>query len=203
MMVQFECDFCVFAKLKRRPPDPDQATDRLVLACIRRALLDAFWSRAESTVNAHARHIKEGIELSDFLGIEPPYVSVGPLPTFDHCGYAMAVLILLKSRQKGRYHSSHQQWETVRKLRTAFGNQSRSGAEANSSTLSMGDVEGKTYSRHCSDPCASLWFKRFMIGCQRRMGQDWRPDRAITNQMLHFMLVKIEQRLEASKDAAD
>jgi hypothetical protein len=62
----------------------------------------------------------------------------------------------------------------------------------------MGNVEGKTYSRLCSDPCASLWFKRFMIGCQRRKGQDWRPDRAITNQMLHFMLVKIEQRLDAA-----
>jgi hypothetical protein len=201
LMVQFECDFCIFAKLKERPPVMENATDRLGLACIRRANLDAFWSRAESTVAAHARHIKEGVELSEFVGIEPPYVPVGPLPSTDHCGYAMAILTLLKSRQKGKYHSSHQQWETIRKFRTAFGNQIRAGAAANSTCLSMGDAEGKSYSRLCADPCSSLWFKRFMTGCQRRMGQDWRPDRAITNKMLHFMLAKIEHRLDNASDA--
>jgi hypothetical protein len=41
-----------------------------------------------------------------------------------------------------------------------------------------------------------------MMGCQRRTGQDWRPDRAITK-MLHFMLVKIEHRLDQAKDDAE
>jgi hypothetical protein len=42
-----------------------------------------------------------------------------------------------------------------------------------------------------------------MTGCQRRMGQDWRPDWAITNKMLHFMLVKIEYRLDQVTDDAE
>jgi hypothetical protein len=202
-MIQFECDLCVFSKLKGRPPAHANATEKLVMACIRRATLDAFWSRADSTVTGHARHIKEGIELAEFLGIEPPYVPAGPLPPFDHCGYAMAILMLVKSRQKGKYHSSHQQWETIRKIRTAYGNQIRSGAVANSLCLAMGDADGKSYSRLCSDPCASLWFKRFISGCQRRMGQDWRPDRAITNKMLLFLLAKIEHRLDSWKDPVE
>jgi hypothetical protein len=202
-MVQFECDFCVFEKLKGRTPDPSHPVDKLVMACIRRATLDAFWSRAERTVSSHASHVQKGIELAAFIGIDPPFVPVGPLPSFDHCGYGMAVLILLKSREKGKYHTSHQQWETIRKFRTAYGNQIRAGAEANSSCLAMGDADGKSYSRLCSDPCSSLWFKRFMTGCQRRMGQDWRPDRAITNKMLHFMLVKIEHKLDQATDDAE
>jgi hypothetical protein len=203
MMVQFECDLCIFMKLKKRPPDGGHAGDVLLGACIRRANLDAFWSRAEPTVNGHARHIEEGLELAALVGIDPPFVPVGPLPSGDHCGYGMAVLILLKSRKKGKYHTSHQQWETIRKFRTAYGNQVRAGAVANSTCLAVGDAEGKNYSRVCEDPCASLWFQRFMTGCQRRMGQDWRPDRAITNKMLHFMLAKIELRLDQAAESGD
>jgi hypothetical protein len=202
-MVQFECDTCIFLKLKQRVPDPHQTQDKLLMACIRRANLDAFWSRASSTVMSNARLIDESIELSQLVGIDPPFVPMGPLPTSDHCGYGMAVLILLKSRSPGRYHTSHQQWETIRKFRTAYGNQIRAGAVANSSSFSVGDAEGKHYSRVCEDPCASLWFQRFMMGCRRRMGQDWRPDRAITNKLLHFILAKIELRLDQAQTAGD
>jgi hypothetical protein len=168
MMVQFECDTCIFVKLKHWRPDAGNSADQLLAACIRRANLDAFWSRAESTVTAHARHIEEGVELGSLLGIDPPFLPFGPLPNRDHCGYAMAVLILMnKSKNQGKYHTSHQQWETIRKFRTAYGNQVRADAVANSTCLAVGDAEGKSYSRVCADPCGSLWFNRFMTGCQR------------------------------------
>ena len=203
-MVQFECDSCIYRKLKKgRNPGVNESSDALLLACIRRANLDAFWSRAESTVTSHARLINEGVELAELVGIDPPFVPMGPLPSNDHCGYGVAVLILMKSQKQGKYHTSHQQWETIRKFRTAYGNQVRAGAAANSSCLSVGDSEGKTYSRICEDPCASLWFQRFMIGCRRRMGQDWRPDRAITNKMIHFILAKIELRVTQAEAARD
>jgi hypothetical protein len=88
LMVQFECDICVFQKLKRRPPNQNLAQDKLLLACIRRANLDAFWSRAETTVTSHAQHITEGLELAELVGIEPPFfVPVGPLSASGHCDY--------------------------------------------------------------------------------------------------------------------
>jgi hypothetical protein len=202
-MVQFECDTCIFLKLKQRLPDPVQTQDKLLMACIRRANLDAFWSGATSTVMTNARLIDESADLAKLVGIDPPLVPMGPLPAGDHCGCGMAALILLKSRRPGKHHSSHQQRETIRKFRTAYGNQIRAGAVANSSTFSVGDAEGEHYSRVCEDPCASLWFQRFMMGCRRRMGQDWRPDRAISNKMLHFILTKVELRLDQAHTAGD
>jgi hypothetical protein len=90
LMVQSECDFCIFAKLKRRAPDLNNSINKLVMACIRRATLDAFWSWAERTVVSHARHVQKGIKLAESIGIDPPFVPVGPLP--DHCGYGLRSL---------------------------------------------------------------------------------------------------------------
>ena len=195
LMVQFECDWCVFAKLKKKLPDLTIATDVLLMACIRRATLDAFWSRAGSTVNGQATLIQKGMALSKLVGLEPPYLEPGPLPAYDHCGYGVAIQLLLKSREAGKYHSSHQQWDTVRRMSVAYRNQVRASGVANSSTLSVGEADGKKYSRICEDPCSSLWYSRFSAGCKRRMGQDWRPDRAITPEVMKSLMAKIEERL--------
>jgi hypothetical protein len=197
LMVQFECDWCVFKKLRGKIPDHTLQQDIMLMACIRRANLDAFWSRAGSTVNSQAALVKKGIGLSAVVGIEPPYLEPGPLPSHDHCGYGVAIQLLLKSREAGKYHSSHQQWDTVRRMSVAYRNQVRASGVANSSTLSVGEADGKKYSRICEDPCASLWYSRFSAGCKRRMGQDWRPDRAITPELMKSLMSKIEERLES------
>jgi hypothetical protein len=201
MMSPFECDRCVFHKLRRTPPNPSDERDKLLLACIRRANLDAFWSRSSDTVTQHRNQVKSGIGLSALVGCDPPYPPPGPLPPFDHCGYGVAIQILLKSRMAGKYHSSHQEWETIRKLRTAYTNQVRAGAAANAAVWSISDGDGKNYQRLSNDPCAALWFMRFLRGCKRRMGQDWRPDRAITAQLMSHLLARVE--LGVSKLAAD
>ena len=198
LMVQFECDWCVFGKLKKRGPDPTQPKDIVLMACIRRATLDAFCSRAASTINGQSTALKKGIALSEEAGLTPPYHEPGPLPDFDHCGYGVAIQLLLKSREVGKYHSSHQQWDTIRKMSVAYRNQVRASGVANSSTLSVGEADGKKYARICEDPCSSLWFSRFSTGCQRRMGQDWRPDRAITPDLMKALMTKIESRLEGN-----
>ena len=43
-MVPFECDLCVFRKLRNRSPNPSSPPDKLLTACIQRVTLDAFWS---------------------------------------------------------------------------------------------------------------------------------------------------------------
>jgi hypothetical protein len=195
LLVQFECDWCVFGKLRKKAPDPTRQKDILLMACIRRANLDAFWSRAGSTANSQASLIRKGISLSDEVGLDPPYHEPGPLPTFDHCGYGVAIQMLMKSREAGRYHNSHQQWDTIRRMSVGYNNQVRASGVANSSTWSVGEANGKQYSRICEDPCSSLWFARFSAGCKRRMGQDWRPDRAITPELMKALMSKIEDRL--------
>jgi hypothetical protein len=43
-MAPFECDLCVFRKLRKLDPIPRDPEDNLLLGCIRRMNLDAFWS---------------------------------------------------------------------------------------------------------------------------------------------------------------
>jgi hypothetical protein len=161
----------------------------------RHATLDAFWSQSISTVNGHASLIRKGIELSRTVGLDPPYLELGPLLSFNHCGYGVANQLLLKSRESGTYHSTHQQWDTIRRMSVAYQNQVRSKGVANSPTLSVGASDGKKYSHICVDPCASLWYTHFSAGCRQRMGQDWRPDQAITPEIMKCLIEKIEDKL--------
>ena len=44
LLISFECDFCIFAKLYRVRPRCDNPRDVHIMACIRRICLDTFWS---------------------------------------------------------------------------------------------------------------------------------------------------------------
>ena len=52
-LIPFECDLCIFRKLKKMNPVAGRPGDDLLLSCIRRINLDAMWSRASSTVEAN------------------------------------------------------------------------------------------------------------------------------------------------------
>ena len=65
---------------------------------------------------------------------------------------------------------------------------------SNFSALSMADNKG-AYSRLVApDPCGSLWFQRFMEGCKRRMGQDSRPNRALSSELMTELLSSVERK---------
>ena len=58
LMAPFECDYCIFWKLRKTFPNPDNFQDKLPLGCIRRANLDAFWIRTTSTVEGNRLQVK-------------------------------------------------------------------------------------------------------------------------------------------------
>ncbi|KAI2489750.1 hypothetical protein MHU86_24838 [Fragilaria crotonensis] len=198
LLVSFECDTCIFHKLYERPPNNQNSKDMFSLACIRRVNLDAFWSRATDTVKQNTRKVREGLKISEQLGLSGPYLAPGPLPAHDHCGYEVALQIVVSSREGGRYATDHKQWDTVRRFRTCYSNQIRAARDANSSPLVLADNKGSGYQRLAIDPCGSLWFQRFMLGCCRRMGQDWRPNQAIGIQIVHLLLQRVEERARAA-----
>jgi hypothetical protein len=200
LMVSFECDVCIFRKLYARDSNPRDQEDVFAMSCIRRINLDAFWSRARATVESNATKIREGLRISRSLGLSGPYLSPGPLPMDDHCGYEVAMQMVASSLESGRYSGSHKQWDTIRKLRSSYSNQVRASRSANSHTLSLADDTGTSYQRIALDPCGSLWFQRFMLGCKKRMGQDWRPNQAISVQLVHELLSNCERR---AMEAAD
>ena len=201
LLVPFECDVCVFMKLFQREPDIEgNPKDSFAMGCIRRVILDAFWSRARSTVDAKTSKIREGLALSLSMGMQGPYENPGPLPTHDHCGYEVAIQMVASSLGSGRYAESHKQWDTIRRFRSCYSNQIRAAREANSNPVVLADANGKQYQRIGRDACGSLWFYRFTLGCRKRMGQDWRPNQAISIELMHHLLAKTESRVRQAVD---
>ena len=144
-----------------------------------------------------------GFAGSRALGFDPPYDPPGPLPSFDHCGYKVAVLMVAKSLNPGRHSDSHTQWDTIRKFKSTHSNQSRSARTANSKPLTLTDSKGGNLDRFSSEICGSLWFQRFSLGCRRRMGQDWRPNRAISSELMLRLLSLVESKIRLSTEIND
>ena len=203
LLVAFECDVCVFSKVTGRLPNEGIEKDTFLMSCIRRIILDAFWSRARSTVNTNTSRLRDMIHMSQDLGFDPPVSDPGPFPAHDHVGYRVAILMVAKSCQTGRHSGTHQQWDTIRKFKSTHSNQSRAGRIANQSTLSLADYKGSTYDRLSTEECGSIWFQRFSAGCRRRMGQDWRPNRAISCTLMLKLLSLAEDRIREASDSKE
>jgi len=199
LLIPFECDRCIFLKLKGRLVDDNDPRDILLGGCIRRMNLDCFWSRETKSVERNARRAEKQLELSALVGLEGPYLHRERLPEYDHCGYEVAIGMLLQSRKPGRYSKSYTQFDTIRHLRSTYSNFVRASPRANSTSMSLGDFKGN-YQRLVTDECGSLFFKRFVEGLKRRMGQDWRPNTALSTNLLIEILNKIELELEDSNE---
>ena len=74
----FECDLCIFRKLRRTNPISNLSKDDLLLACIRHMNLDAFWSRTRLTVQYNTQLVRASIKLSELLGLKRPFEHSGP-----------------------------------------------------------------------------------------------------------------------------
>ena len=112
---------------------------------------------------------------------------------YDHCGYEVAVGMLLYSTRPGRYSNTHLQFDTVRKLRSSYSDFIRASPNSNFVSLAMGDSKGN-YQRLISDPCASFWFKRFIEGMRNRMGQLIKPNRVLAHPLIIKLIRYIETR---------
>ena len=77
-LVPFECDTCVFRKLKGVDPIKERAEDKLLLVCIGRESLHAIWIRATSTVNGQKDCLAFALKMSARVGLEGPYKHFGP-----------------------------------------------------------------------------------------------------------------------------
>ena len=145
------------------------------------------------TVEKHVNKLKMGLRISDSLGCAGPYVQTCSLPPFDHCGYEVAIHMLMNSLNPGRINKNYTQWDTIRKLRTCYSNFVRSSNQANITTLAINDNKG-VYQRIGQDACGSFWFSRFLKGCQNRMGCESRRNKAFSTDLLLSVLHKSERR---------
>ncbi|KAL7558571.1 hypothetical protein ACA910_013097 [Epithemia clementina (nom. ined.)] len=123
IFVPFECDKCIFEKLPGNEADDHKQSDVLLKACIGRVNLDAMWSRASSTVEKNVGLVKHMAKHGQTLGLTSMFEPPGPLPEFDHCGYQVAITMVLASMEGGNHSQHHLQWDTVRRFWSAYSNQ--------------------------------------------------------------------------------
>jgi hypothetical protein len=155
LMIPFECNLCIFWKLRKKDPLPKDPLDDLLLACVRRMNLDTFWSRAPDTVRGNNDKLAGMLSLSRLVRLRSPCVHDGLYLDYNHCGYEVAIDILMMSRRKGRTSKTHLQFDSIRKLQSAYGNQVRSSPQSTERVMALGDQKGK-YLRFSNDPCASF-----------------------------------------------
>jgi hypothetical protein len=156
LLVAFKCNFCVFSKIcPGERPDLTNERDTLLLAAIRRVNLGSFWSRATGTVDGTGRLINRGLVLSQMNGSSGPYCEPGPMPLTDDCGYDVALQMFLDSRGQGHYHDDHKQFDTIRRLQSAFHSQAACSAMNSGSNLALGNERGE-YQKFAREPTASV-----------------------------------------------
>jgi hypothetical protein len=175
--------------------DPKRVqTDILALCVYRRANLDAFWSRERTTVSGNRLWMRRGAEFNEALDQRSTYQPLGPMPLEDLTGHGVAAQLLLSSTRRGTYHEDHCQYDTVRKLRSAFSSLRLASSQGAVFNLSGGrDNKGRSITfTDCSTE--SDWFKRFSEGMKKRMGQDVRPQLGFSVEVMLVLLERLEER---------
>ena len=121
LLTPFQCDCCHFVNIHMKLPSSSKKDQNLLLH-IRQAILDSFWSRESSTVKSNLYQLKNTRKKAEALGVESVFLPQrGPFPVEDAWGMLTTVLVLLKSLDPGR-NSTHVQYQTVRKFRSALSN---------------------------------------------------------------------------------
>lgn len=163
LMVPFQCKVCHFRNILKRNPIEGYHTDTQLLGYMRRASLDAFWSRASSTVAGNLREAWRGERFPDRVGILSITPPMGPFPLEDVVGMAVAVAVLDRSLDAG-LHEEFVQWDTFRSMRSAVTNVTQAGVHG------LQDVVG-AYERNrmwiSGVPTHSFWFTQFMSGVHK------------------------------------
>jgi hypothetical protein len=188
----FECDICVFHRLKGRGPLSTEVTDQRLLVYIRRANLDAFWSRRPGTVRGLVSLFAEQVKVGEDFGFsmfEPP----GPFSRGYDSGMRAAIGVLSRSQRPG-LHERTLKFSSARKARTLHTdlyNASVRGAEG--SLVWRSDRARFAATKAPSD---TTWFNAFMTGFRARVGERRKQDAAISIKLM----CSIQSSLESDWD---
>jgi hypothetical protein len=200
LMCPFQCDDCHFLNIQKRRSGA-RPQDSVLLMCIRCANLDAIWSRESATVvAANLREGARALGLCARLGIDHPYPERRPFEVNDSFGMLLACQSLLRSLVDPGKNADTVQYETMRKLRSHYSNFYHTLPGGTGLTTI---ADGRGTSTFTASPTYSFWFRRYMTGCHRRMGDTWIPDRATTmEEVLHCYMVLEEDWTRYAHDPA-
>ncbi len=190
----FQCDVCWFVNLKKEMPSKLRLSHIRLLGYIRRANLDAMWSRESATVLSSLSGLNKQKRIAVELDLPMPGTQRGPWEVADSWGMQTAISVLRQSQEPGRNRAAYQQFDSVRRLRTAAFNEAQVGVDA-VDTLTFVSERGNGLALS-NGATHSVFFKMFMRGCEKRMGRFVLQDKALDIRILMEVLKNYRLDLE-------
>jgi hypothetical protein len=118
--------------------------DAETIDLIRRANLDAFWSKEPTTISHNLYNFNRVLHISRELGLDkPPVPMLGLWPIEDKFGMGGAI-VLLKHYLDPRVTETTEQYNTVQKMKSAFVNLYHASVENQGSAI-VGGVHYTVY----------------------------------------------------------
>ena len=183
-MIEFQCDIFHFRNIKGCNPAMESWTDVTLSRYIRRSNLDAFWGRAGKTISGNLGVVNQHIKFGKELGLTNPLPARGTFRLKDDIGMKEVVLQLRRTRDKGCYNK-FVQYDTARKFRSGYSNFLNTTPLTSTGTVMARDISKLFVS---NSPTYGMWWEKFLSGMHNRMGDDIRPDLAISLKVMGVML---------------
>lgn len=199
LMHNFQCDECHFRNIhKVNPALTVHFEDKLLLECIRRCNLDALWSKEPTTVERNRRDVLKTIDRGKRLRLasEQLFSVQRPHSLEDSCAVAFAASMMIRSLDPGK-NEDYVQFNTVRSMRGAFSNYWKASCHRDDVSVLM---KGQTKMIVSSSPSNSIWFKSFMMGFHKRVGDLSLPDKAVSIELMCSLMNRFEEQWEAAKE---
>lgn len=199
LMTPFQCELCHFRNIYLRNPSLRSSVDQEAMEFFRRASLDAFWSRASSTVKGNLTEGKRNQRFEERMGVPCLVPEMGPFPLCDSMGMMSAAAILDRSQDRGRTEK-YVQWDTFRGTRSFITNASQAGVAGLGETVGAYEKNKMWISNVVTH---SFWFSRFMEGLHKRVGESRRQDEPITIEVLKEIEYILEDEWEVATSYTD
>jgi hypothetical protein len=193
----FQCEYCWFGNINKRDGNDWYAGDARQLAYMRQVNLDIFWSREPATVYNTLSTLKRAKVCSENIGLKPINLKVGPWPVEDNCGFQIAMEMLKMSQGKGKNSPDYIQYDSIRKIRSAYSNVYESGPMRCNDNTKLKTDKGQML-HMVKGPTDSKLFGLFMKGCEKRMGRFVKQDCGMSNDLLTAILLSYEKEFDDS-----
>jgi hypothetical protein len=193
LMTEFQCPLCHFRNIYGRNPRNNYAFDSVVMEVyLPRGILDGFWSRESSTVNANRYDFEKLIRSHAKFGMERALPKLGPKPLADLAGMSCAISFLDRAQDPGKNEETVQ-YGTARGVRTAYTNLWNVSVFGENETVAVG---GKAKMHTTTSPAMGDWYSRFDKGAHKRMGDLTFQDSSWSPELIAQILVEFESEWE-------
>ena len=133
------------------------------------------------------------LSASSELNFPPPFQPLGPWPVKDEWGFRLAISIMRASLNPGRNSSSYSQYDSVRKIASAYSNHFEASVKGADETWVMRSDYKNSFFTACQT--RSEFFVRFKEGLKSRMGREVKGDLALDYRILHKILFRLKKEV--------